>query len=77
MKSHRRVIGSISTRRTPTTAGSPNAAKIPFKSVSEAAVKAGIRWRMNLYRVEGQTCGQVGSESRSRRLRQIGVHKVG
>ena len=30
------------------------AAKIPLQSVSTAAVKAGTRWRMNLYRIEGQ-----------------------
>jgi hypothetical protein len=30
------------------------AAQIPLKSVSESAVKAGTRWRMNLYRIDGQ-----------------------
>jgi hypothetical protein len=30
------------------------AAKIPLQSVSTAAVKPGTRWRMNLYRIEGQ-----------------------
>ncbi len=30
------------------------AAKIPLKSVSEAPVKAGTRWRANLYRIDGQ-----------------------
>ena len=30
------------------------AAQIPLKSVSEQAVKAGTRWRMNLYRIDGQ-----------------------
>ncbi|HZT30516.1 MAG TPA: carbohydrate-binding family 9-like protein [Bryobacteraceae bacterium] len=29
------------------------AAKIPLKSVSEAAVRRGTRWRMNLYRIDG------------------------
>jgi hypothetical protein len=35
------------------------AAKIPLKSVSEAAVKPGTRWRMNLYRIEGQGADPV------------------
>jgi hypothetical protein len=30
------------------------AAKIPLKSVSATPVQAGTRWRMNLYRIEGQ-----------------------
>jgi Flp pilus assembly protein TadD len=30
------------------------AARVPLKSVSEAPVKAGTRWRMNLYRIEGE-----------------------
>lgn len=30
------------------------AAKIPLQSVSTAAVAPGVRWRMNLYRIEGQ-----------------------
>ncbi|HUS06060.1 MAG TPA: carbohydrate-binding family 9-like protein [Bryobacteraceae bacterium] len=30
------------------------AAKIPLRSVSSSAVKAGTAWRMNLYRIEGQ-----------------------
>ena len=30
------------------------AARIPLKSVSDAPVKAGTRWRMNLYRIEGE-----------------------
>jgi hypothetical protein len=30
------------------------AAKIPLQSVSTAPVKTGMRWRMNLYRIEGQ-----------------------
>ena len=30
------------------------AAKIPLQSVSTAPVKPGTRWRMNLYRIEGQ-----------------------
>ena len=30
------------------------AAKIPLKSVSAAVVKAGTRWRMNLYRIDGE-----------------------
>ena len=30
------------------------AARIPLQSVSTAPVKAGTRWRMNLYRIEGQ-----------------------
>lgn len=30
------------------------AARIPLRSVSEAAVTPGVRWRMNLYRIEGQ-----------------------
>jgi hypothetical protein len=30
------------------------AAKIPLKSVTTAEVKPGTRWRMNLYRIEGQ-----------------------
>jgi Carbohydrate-binding family 9 len=30
------------------------AVKIPLKAISEAAVKAGTRWRMNLYRIDGQ-----------------------
>ncbi len=29
-------------------------AKIPLKSVSVAVVKAGTRWRMNLYRIDGE-----------------------
>jgi hypothetical protein len=35
------------------------AAKIPLRSVSEAAVKPGTRWRMNLYRIEGQGADPV------------------
>ncbi|MCC6340721.1 MAG: carbohydrate-binding family 9-like protein [Bryobacterales bacterium] len=30
------------------------AARIPLKSVSEVPVKSGTRWRMNLYRIDGQ-----------------------
>jgi len=30
------------------------AAKIPLKSVSAAVVEAGTRWRMNLYRIDGE-----------------------
>lgn len=30
------------------------AARVPLKSVSEAPVKVGTRWRMNLYRIEGE-----------------------
>jgi len=30
------------------------AARIPLKSVSDAPVQAGTRWRMNLYRIEGE-----------------------
>jgi hypothetical protein len=30
------------------------AAQIPLKSVSDAPVQAGTRWRMNLYRIEGE-----------------------
>ena len=31
-----------------------SAARIPLKSVSSAEVQAGTRWRMNLYRIDGQ-----------------------
>jgi Flp pilus assembly protein TadD len=30
------------------------AARVPLKSVSDAPVKVGTRWRMNLYRIEGE-----------------------
>ena len=30
------------------------AARVPLKSVSETPVQAGTRWRMNLYRIEGE-----------------------
>ncbi len=30
------------------------AARVPLKAVSETPVKAGTRWRMNLYRIEGE-----------------------
>lgn len=36
-----------------------SAMKIPLKSVSEAAVTAGVRWRMSLYRIQGQGAGAV------------------
>jgi hypothetical protein len=35
------------------------AARIPLKSVSEAAAGPGVRWRMNLYRIEGQGADPV------------------
>ncbi len=35
------------------------AAKIPLKSVSEAEVKSGTRWRMNLYRIDGEGPDEV------------------
>lgn len=35
------------------------AAKIPLRSVSEAPVTPGTRWRMNLYRIEGQGADPV------------------